>query len=326
MLTVTNHDRWQLYAIAIILCISLTGCSTPRTSRTIAWASYAHVDTTNLIDLEELEQEHASRADEDDDEGTNDINPIRLQGLKETALTVGAQGALAKRSSELNLLLEQNHKYLDQSFNFYALILDQDVLPPVLVEGRNTMNLDNNDTIRIADQTYQIVQQARFVTAPPNWRTYLWLNFPKPDVPDPTLLPKPDSAQEINTWKKYVHEGWDEGVSQANGIFAENLARLKRDYQGMALYRKLLSEKMISPPVVAKTDLGITGGGSELTVNDRFKRITAHPSLNPNSQEWQPAVAQPFTSVAPAQLGAMQPREIVPSMQVDDELIEGPLK
>lgn len=249
------------------------------------------IDTMDKEQLLALQQETVAQ------QHKKEINAIRLDALKETALALAAQGALSKRSQEIDNMLEKNRQYLDQIFNFQALVLDNDVLPPVIVEGRQTLNLPDDETIRIADQTYRIIAPARFMTAAPNWRNYLWLNYSKPEAPDATLLPRTNQPEELKTWKKYINEGWDHGADQANGIFAENLARLKRDYQGMALYRKLLNQKMVSAPVVAKTELGVTGGGKELNINDQFKRITEQSGLNPNSEEWAPAVAQPFTGV-----------------------------
>ena len=219
------------------------------------------------------------------------INPMRLEGLRQAAMTVGAQGALAKRSEELNALFVRQAGNLDQIFNFNLMMLSHNVLPPVLTEGDNTLNLQDPNTIRIADRTYSIVSQAHFVTAPPTWRDYLSMNYKKPDVPDKTLLPKNEA--EVIEWKKYVQKGWEEGLRQANNIFADNLNRLQRDYTGMALYKALYNQKMISAPFVAKADLGITGGGNDLTINDSVLRITAVPQLNTQSKTWTPAVRQP---------------------------------
>jgi len=44
---------------------------------------------------------------------------------------------------------------------------------------------------------------------------------------------------------------------------------------------------MVSPPFVAELDMGITGGCSDMTVNDRVLRITAFPCLQNNGQEWK---------------------------------------
>jgi defect in organelle trafficking protein DotC len=213
------------------------------------------------------------------------IGAIRMQALRDTALSVGARGGLAWRASKINEVLIQHENMLFRIFNFNAMLLDKNVLPPVLTEARNTLTLGGTDTIRIADTTYQIVNQAAFVTAPPTWRDYLWLSYTSPEPPDRSLLPK--SRDEKLIWKKYTEEGWKAGIQQADLIFKENMARLKRDYEGMIRYRTLLAKNMVSPPYVAQMDMGITGGGSDLTVNDRILRITAFPMLQNDGQEWK---------------------------------------
>lgn len=249
------------------------------------------VDTTNLSDLENLKQFNASKYDMS--KSVKGINPIRVQALTEAGMTIGAQGALALRSQQIDTILTKDTKLLDQAFNFNALMLPNNVLPPVLVEGDRTLNLADDNTIRIADRTYKIDQQARFVTAPPTWHDYLWMDFPKPDKPDNSLLPK--NKTETKVWDQAVQDGWKKGVDQANSIFAENVARLKRDYEGMALYKKLVDQNMVSTPYVATTALGVTGNGNQITINDKVKRITALPQLNPDAANWKPAVAQPST-------------------------------
>lgn len=219
---------------------------------------------------------------------TTSSNSIRLNAIQETALSVGTQGGLAWQSHQLNQALLKQQDYLNQIFNFNALILKKDVLPPVLAEGDYTLNQASPDTLRLADRVYKIVLPPRFVTAPPTWRDYLWLNFEAPDAPNATLLPK--SSQEQDIWNKYVQIGWKAGIEQANEIFSANLGRLKRDYTGMILYRKLLDQNMVTPPYVATLNLGVTGNSRYMRINDQVLRITAIPQLNTNSKTWKPAV------------------------------------
>lgn len=241
------------------------------------------VDTTNYGQLATLNQSSMTEIKKSDA-----INPIRIQALKESALSVGAQGALAKRSEEIDKMLAKNSRYLDQVFNFSALMLPNDVLPPVLLEGDNTINIADAQTLRISDKMYSIAAQARFVSAPPTWHDYLWMSFPKPDAPDVSILPK--NAKEQKIWQSALTLGWKQGLAQGDTIFSDNVARLKRDYNGMVLYDKLVLQNMISLPEVAKTQLGVTGGGNALTVNDQIKRLTVEPTLNSNSNYWKPAI------------------------------------
>ncbi|RUQ95510.1 type IV secretion system DotC family protein [Legionella septentrionalis] len=218
------------------------------------------------------------------------MGKIREMALRETALSLGAQSGLAWRAKFIDEELTREARNLDAIFDFNSLILPHNILPPVLLEGRNTLNLADTQTIRISDRTYKVAKQARFVTTPPNWRQYLWMDYKKPDYPDVTLLPK--TKEERIVWMQCVEKGWKDGVEQANVILEESIARIKEDFNGMILYRKLLAMNMVSAPFVSHTDLGVTGDGAEIHIDDRVLRITALPALNTNSKEWRAAVAK----------------------------------
>ncbi len=215
---------------------------------------------------------------------------MRLDMVRDAALSLGARGGLAARTEQINEELEDQADYLESVFNFQGLMLDNNVLPPVLVEGRDALNLEGPYSIRIADRNYRLVKQAKFVTAVPTWQDYLIVQVKKPEPPDKSLLPKDDDEEEIMIWHEYTRIGWEQGIAQADSIYAENLARLKRDYTGMIRYRKLLAQNMVSPPLVAEKEMGVTGGGEQLSVNDRVLTIKALPSLKANSEQWIPIV------------------------------------
>ncbi|MDR3504497.1 MAG: type IV secretion system DotC family protein [Legionella sp.] len=215
---------------------------------------------------------------------------FRQMALKETALSLGAQSGLAWRAKAIDEQLVKQTRTLDTIYDFNSLTLEHNILPPVLLEGRNTLNLADAQNIRVADRTYKVAKQAHFVTTPPTWRQYLWLDYVKPEYPNYTLLPKTRIEKKI--WCMYVAKGWKNGIEQANTILEENIARIKEDFGGMILYRKLLAMNMVSPPYVSHTDLGVTGDASEIRIDDRVLRITALPALNINSNEWRAAVAK----------------------------------
>ena len=219
------------------------------------------------------------------------ISSIRFDALSETASELGARGALAWRSLQINRSLSMQAEYLDHAFDFNQLLLPHNVLPPVLAESDNSINQSDAVTIRLESKTYTLISNARFVTAPPTWRTYLWMDYPKPDLPDHTLLPT--TQAEAKVWNLYLVQGWKAGLIQANDIFSINLSRLKRDYQGMILYRKLYAENMVSAPFVASTDLGITGDANQININDRVLRITALSQMQTNSKGWHPVIVTP---------------------------------
>lgn len=216
------------------------------------------------------------------------VNPMRAKQLQDTATTLGATGALAWRTQQINASLQKNADKLNQIFDFNQLMLPHNVVPPVLLEADNSLNLDDAESIRLASKTYRIAHPARFATTPPNWREYLSINFAKPDVPDTALLPK-DQA-EASIWNCYLKIGWEQGLNQANAVFNANLNRLKRDYSGMVLYRKLLAQNIVSAPFVAKAELGVTGDANEIRINDQVLRITSQSELQPDSSQWKAVI------------------------------------
>jgi defect in organelle trafficking protein DotC len=267
--------RFILPALCLLCAIALSGCATQRMKS---------VNTTNLYDLETLTASNAPLP------AGSGISRIRLNALKETAIAVGAQGGLVWQSEKINESLIRRTNILNRIFDFRRLMLNHNVLPPVLEKGRQLLTMQGTDAIRIADQTYKIIKQAHFTTAPPTWRQYLWTTFKKPKLPDQTLLPR--NQKERIVWITQIRQGWKRGIEQAKNIYSADLARLKRDYNGMALYRTLLAKNMVSKPFVTKTRLGVTSNSedTQLYINDQIMRIVALPHLNPNSSAWKALV------------------------------------
>lgn len=261
----------------------IAGCVRSQTIKEHRVSNTASANTPSLAQLGYVEFNQLPTAN-------GKINKIRLAALRETATTLGAQGALAWRGEHIDNALEKQAAYLDHVFNFNQILLKHNVLPPVLTESQGNLNLADNNTVRMADKTYKIVSPARFVTTPPTWRNYIWLSFKKPGVPDTTLLPA--NKAEARIWNFYLRIGWKEGLQQANDIFAANLNRLKRDYLGMVLYRKLLAQGIITSPQISKADLGVTGNADQLRINDEVMRITAHSALQPDSNKWKPILTK----------------------------------
>ncbi|MDF2690864.1 MAG: type secretion system protein DotC [Gammaproteobacteria bacterium] len=213
---------------------------------------------------------------------------IRDKAIQQAAQSLGMQAGLAAESQAIDAQLEQNAQQLDSIFNFSLVMYKNNLLPPVIVRADNLVNIDDEgDSIRIAGITYNIVAPVRFVTAPPTWRTYLWMAYPAPQLPDKVLLPQ--NAQEEAIWKTNVDSGWAAGINQAVGIYQINLHRLVRDFNGMLLYKQLLVQNMVSPFYVQKSQQGVTGSGNHMMVDDQTWQITEQPQLQLHSGFWQPA-------------------------------------
>lgn len=228
-------------------------------------------------------------------------NKIRIAAVKEAAMTYGAQYGLAWRSETINNITEAHQLELDHIYNFNRLLLPHHLMPPVLVEAKDSLSLSSPNTIRLSDRTVEIQRPAMFVTTTPSWRDYIHMNFEKPERPNPAVLPVDDEERIV--WDRYVQIGWQKGIDQAEIILETSLAQLNTDYKGMLLYQKLLSEHMVSQPYVAKADLGTTGNTARMRLNDRVVRITQPSMLTPeNSHEWQPilVVEEPNTATPAA--------------------------
>lgn len=265
----------------ISISLALVGCTTTSTSS-------KNTGTTLLMKYHNLSNFKYK---------AGDISGIRNIGLRDTALSLGARAGLAWRAEQINQSVMHHERQLDLVYNFNGMLLDDNVLPPVLIEGRQTLDQFSDNVIRVADRAYSIQSQARFVTLAPTWRDYLKLNYGPPELPDTSLLPRNETEKKI--WDRYLDEGWQAGITQADVIFAESLGRLKRDYNGMILYRKLLAQNMVSRPFVAQANLGVTGGEDQMAINDRVMTISALPEFNTASQEWESQITPEETQPTP---------------------------
>jgi len=215
---------------------------------------------------------------------------IRTDAIKEAALSFGARGGLARRTYEIRQQLDGQSSNLDKTYNFSALLISAPsgllIEPPVVTESqRNVIVSGDGQEAAVSDLMLKIGREARIVTAPREWRTYLERDWGKVSPPPDVLLPR--NEQERMVWAKWVAQGWEAGYKQGDEIFQADLDRLVRDYTGMVRYRWLLSQNMISAPFALQEDRGITGGGNEMRIGDRALSITGQSQLQARPEQWQ---------------------------------------
>lgn len=216
---------------------------------------------------------------------------LRIEAMKEAAISYGARGGLARRTFEIRQELERRSDYLDRIFDFSHLLIPAPsgllIEPPTISESEDSMIIQNNGTrAAVADLYINIGLNSRIVSGARNWRQYLYRNFT--EVAEPPDILRPENSDERRMWKEWVSTGWQQGIKQAEEIFEEDLNLLTAHYQGMVRYRKLLAKGMISTPFALQEDRGITGGGSEMRVGDREVQLTGLPQLKSGFDEWQP--------------------------------------
>lgn len=219
------------------------------------------------------------------------VSSFRYDALRDAALSLGARSGLNWRAGGIVADLELRASKLDAMYRFSALVTPQGVMPPVIVEARDAVTVQP-EVMRIADRIYRIEVKARFVSTPPTWREYLLVGLRqdlKAEMPHPSLLPK--NADELVVWRKFVTDGWNEGVRQAEQILELNMVRLERDYLGMLRFSALLARGLVSEPKVGADIAVVTGGGREMTVGDSVYRVTQQSGLIPDASKWKPAIS-----------------------------------
>jgi len=215
---------------------------------------------------------------------------IRDDALREAALSYGARGGLAHRTFEIQRRLAEYDASLTKTFNFSRVLISAPsgflIEPPIVSEAQRAIIVKGGgQQAAVADRVFRINKEARIVTAPRDWRLYLERNWGRVDAPPTLLLPKNDEERE--EWNKFVLEGWNAGVIQAEETFESDLDRMTNDFVGMVRYRELLAQGMISSPYAMHEDRGVTGGGSEMRIGDRGVAITGPSVLIPRSDTWK---------------------------------------
>lgn len=244
-----------------------------------------------LVELENIEEGEEPEGFETDKHGSISFD-IRKEAMREAALSYGARGGLSRRIYEIRQELEHRGRYLDKVFDFSQLLIPAPsgllIEPPIITESQNAMIIEGGgQQAAVSDRIYNILVNARIVSASRNWRTYLERSWGEIEKPPQILLPRNDEEREA--WIKQVNKGWEFGVQQANDIFEADLLRLVADYEGMVRYRMLLSQGMVSAPYALQVDRGVTGDGNEMRIGDRAVQITGVPELITGSKGWQPA-------------------------------------
>lgn len=241
--------------------------------------------------LDELEGIQPTRILKEGEEMGMPFN-LRLDALREAALSYGARGGLAWRTFNIRVEMDEREAYLDKVFDFRSLLIAAPsgllIEPPVISEQDNALLIEGKGTTAaVADRVFEINKNAKIVSTPRHWRNYLEREWG--DVTPPPDILRPKDKEEREEWVRLVREGWEKGVKQADEIFQEDLNQLTADYRGMVRYRMLLAQNMVSPPYAVQTDRGVTGGGKTMRVGDRQVQITGMPELNPGAGTWKPA-------------------------------------
>lgn len=191
------------------------------------------------------------------------VKHLRPSAIREAATLVTLQAAMSWRYEQLLEAVRRYGAIMDSAFNFAPLMMTQGealIMPPVLTRAGASMRIEDDDTATTASASFELLRKARYVPVAPHWRTYLMTEgFPKPEEPNPAVLPKNSEEREI--WRAAVREAWARGLEEADRLFADNVSRMARDYRGVMLYHTLTAGHLLSRVRTARADLGSRKGG-----------------------------------------------------------------
>ncbi len=207
----------------------------------------------------------------------SEVKGLRPRAIEEAAQLVGIQTAMKWRYEKLLAEVEQYAYLLDTAFNFTPLLMVNDqetlVMPPIITKAENALRLENNNLLTTSKKVFEILETAKYITAIPNWRTYMMVNaFPNPEQPSKAVLPR--NAKEIFLWQKTIREAWAKGILEADELFIVNINRLVRDYRGITLYHLLVAKDYVNEFSMSSS-LPVTNiEGNKMFLEQKVFRIT----------------------------------------------------
>lgn len=179
--------------------------------------------------------------------------------------------------------------FMDKTFPFQAMMMEGNVVPPVITEVVEVFDQQSLSQLRLADRERTILSPPRFSYAAPNWRDYFSHDFAYEASAISNVVAKTSEEQAL--WKSALTEGYQLGIEQAAKIFDNDTARMARDLNGMRLYHQLLSAGKVTKPFVSVVHMGVTGDkNSTMKEGESFLQISATPEFVMNPNQWNVAL------------------------------------
>ena len=219
----------------------------------------------------------------------------RASAVRLAALGFGARAGLARRAWEIAAMLDRHGAKLSAIYRFGDLVLRRDgftVLPPVLAETRRAFRLDTRagepagTRAASARRVLRILEPARLVSAMPDWRDWLMRSWSPAEPPASVLFPR--NAREDARWRRMLAEGWAEGVALADDIFAADLDRLNRAFEGVVLWHRLNRAGMLTAPGIEIERAGVSGHESLMRIGTASARIARPARFELDAGRWAP--------------------------------------
>lgn len=217
----------------------------------------------------------------------------RRSAMRAAGLAFGAQGGLARRGWEIDRMLERHARRLSGIYRFSELMLrkgDFTVLPPVLAASGRAFRLDREGArAATARRVVRIVEPERIVSAAPHWRDFLVRDWPKAKGPAAILFPEDEA--EAARWRRWLREGWAHGTRLADDIFADDLERLNRTFEGLVQWRRANLAGMVSAPSLETARTAVSGHGRLVRIDETRAALGEEARFELRPGQWKPLPA-----------------------------------
>lgn len=211
------------------------------------------------------------------------FDELKLWGVR-VGMYYGYQSELKEIDKDLQELAES----LDKAFNFRNLIIEDNLLPPVIVKGYNFYKQDNGVTTE-SSEIYRIRKKARYSYNSPTWRDYLLLSSGK--ISKPILSPgiKPKTQEAKDAWRAAVEDGYEKGIEHAREVFQYKMSELKEDFQGMVLAHHLYQLGMLDVSKLVKLAKGTVVSDDGININEVITQLEGNDKFKP-LENWKPMI------------------------------------
>ena len=217
----------------------------------------------------------------------------RRAAMRAAALGFGARAGLARRGWEIARMLDRHEAPLARIYRFRDLMVRAHgftVMPPVLGETGRAFRLGRGGArAATAGRVVRILEPERIVSAPPHWRDFLVRVWPAPEPPPAVLFPR--GQAETARWRRWLGEGWAHGTALADDVFAADLDRLNRTFEGLVRWRRAHLAGMASAPALDTERTGVGGGGRVMRIGEIRAALGERVRLNLRAGEWRPLPA-----------------------------------
>lgn len=215
---------------------------------------------------------------------------LRLQAIVESAWGQGVSAGRLARFKALRGLLDQQRSTLNKVYTVRQLYLENGLLqPPVILTAENLVQLDTNGKrVDWSQVRYTVAADARFVTRPLDWYTFLVDEADLVDATppaDPLLSPRTDAERQAV--RAAEARGMQEGMAQADLEFQARTKMLTTLVTGMLNYHVLARRGVISPPKVAHDYQATNGNATQLTLGTRGMAVQAEATFEPDQQRYR---------------------------------------